>query len=133
MGGTNALMPMVSLRLPVYRKKVNSAISQVDTEIQQQRIQQEAVAQHFHRQQTGLELDLQRQMTQQVLYQQQIARLNQSIDVLSSAYSNSGEHFEEILRLEQERIKYQSNLLQSKTEQYVILAKQEFISGGYHE
>ena len=62
------------------------------------------------------------------LYQTQMTKTEQMIDLLYVAYSNSGKEFEEVLRMQQQLLKYQIALATSRTNFHIALAQLDYIT-----
>ena len=62
------------------------------------------------------------------LYREQINKTEQAIELLLTAYSNSGKDFEEILRMQQELLKYQIADAIALKDYYTALAKLDYLT-----
>ena len=62
------------------------------------------------------------------LYDVQILKTEQAIDLLYSAYSNSGKDFEEVLRMEQQLLKYNISQATATKDYFVAVAKLDYIT-----
>lgn len=126
--GKNVIMPMVSMSIPIYRGKYKAATKEVQ-------FNQEAIANYKTNAENTLvsnyemawyELDKARQLIE--LYNTQVSKTKQAISLLETAYSNSGKDFEEILRMQQELIKYQIAAATETKAFYVALAKLDYLT-----
>jgi flagellar hook-associated protein FlgK len=61
-------------------------------------------------------------------YMRQIEKTQQAIVLLHSAYSNSGKEFEEVLRMQQQLLKYEMSTATTLKSYYVALAKLDYLS-----
>ncbi len=126
--GKDAVMPMVSMSIPIYRSKYKSAVKEAQ-------FKQEAITNYKTNYANNLlsmyemnwyELEKSNELLQ--LYKQQIEKTNQAIILLMSAYSNSGKEFEEVLRMQQELLKYRIAEATAISIYYTALAKLDYIT-----
>jgi outer membrane protein TolC len=122
MGGDNMVMPMVTMTLPIYRKKTNAKIKE---------------AEYLTRQKTENLLtmewanafrdweDAERKIR---LYTEQVKLVDQTINLLLTAYSNSGRDFTEVLRAQQLLLDYQLKRVNAINQQYQSLAMLEMLA-----
>lgn len=126
--GKDVFMLMVSLSIPIYRGKYEAATKEAQ-------LNQEAIANYkinientliSNYEMAWYELEKSRQLIE--LYQTQIVKTKQAISLLETAYSNSGKDFEEILRMQQELLKYQIATASETKNFYVALAKLDYLT-----
>ena len=126
--GKNVIMPMISMSIPIYRRKYNAATKEAQ-------FKQEAIVNYKTNTENTLvsnyemawfELEKARQLVE--LYKAQTLKTNQAISLLETAYSNSGKDFEEILRMQQELLKYQIATATATKAFYVALAKLDYLT-----
>jgi len=126
--GKNAIMPMVSMSIPIFRGQYKSAVK----EAQFTQLAITAYKEDFENnlistyEMTWYELERATQLID--LYQSQMLKTNQAINLLLIAYSNSGKDFEEVLRMQQELLKYQMAQATALKEYYTALAKLDYIT-----
>ncbi|MCK6616322.1 MAG: TolC family protein [Cyclobacteriaceae bacterium] len=122
MGGENMFMPMVTMTLPIYRKKYSSQRKEAEY-LQQSAVQNKEAAK--------LELlsELERSLYEYEssnkrleLLTEQITITNQAIRLMTTTYSTGGIGIEEILRQRQSLLNYQQQQLSTLTEQHVIVS-----------
>ena len=126
--GKNAFMPMVSMSLPVFRGKYKASVEeaqlmQTSLEYKKQNMENTLFSSY---ETTWYELEKSEQLIQ--LYSNQMIKTVQMIDLLYVAYSNSGKDFEEVLRMQQQLLKYQIAIATSNTKFYVALAQLDYIT-----
>ncbi|UTW63077.1 TolC family protein [bacterium SCSIO 12741] len=126
--GKDALMPMVTMSLPLFRGKYKAAI-------QEAQFTQLAIAsskKDFENQLLSsyelfwYELDEAYQLI--ALYQKQIRQINQAQRLLVTSYSHTGEDFEEVLRMQQELLDYQIAEASALKNYYTALAKLDYLT-----
>lgn len=127
--GRDMVMPMVSVTIPIWRKKYNAAV-------EERRLMQHAYSDMKRNMENDLgamaemasyELEKLAKTTELLDLQQK--KTQQLIDLLLAAYSNNGKDFEEILRQQEQLFGYQSEIVNAQTEYQLALAKLDFLSG----
>ena len=106
MNGKDMFMPMVSVSIPIYRKKYNSMQSEA-------RLMQEATAEQSNTMQNNLMIEYQ-QFVQNLndaerrisLYQEQEELARKTTDLLLSGFTASGTDYEEVLRMQLKVLDY---------------------------
>lgn len=126
--GRNMIMPMVSVTLPIYRKKYKAFTKE-------SQLKQEAIEHYKSDVENTLisnyELtfyELESAKEQLLLYHRQIEKSKQIITLLEREYSNSGEDFVEILRMQQELINYQIAEATATKNFFIALAKLDYLT-----
>lgn len=104
--GKNALMPMVSMSLPIFRKKNKAAIKQVQLAGEALKNKKKNIENDLLSAYELAWYKLRKATQMNSLYTKQMASTQLAIDLLHSAYSNSGREFNEVLRMQQELLKY---------------------------
>jgi len=126
--GKNVVMPMVTMSLPIFRGKYKAAVKEAQ-------FTQSAIASSKEDFENNLvssyemawfELDRAMQLIE--LYGEQIKKTEQAMKLLLTAYSNSGKDFEEVLRMQQELLKYQIAEAIALKDYYTALAKLDYLT-----
>lgn len=112
--GKNALMPMVTMSLPIYRKKYKAAIREAELQEERYVLEKEATSNMLVSSYQDVSYEQIRQQELMELCAEQIDFLKQSRDLLYSTYSSSGSEFEEVLRTQQQLLVYQKKQLQAQ-------------------
>jgi len=126
--GRDALMPMVSMSLPIFRGKYKAArkealFAQTVIIASKKEFENNLVSTY---EMAWYEVNKAVQLIE--LYTVQTEKTEQIITLLHSAYSNTGKDFEEILRMQQELLKYQMAVASAKKEFYSALAKLDYLT-----
>lgn len=125
--GRDVLMPMVSVSLPIFKGKYKAA----EREAQ---LMQEAYA--FEKVNTINQLrgrfemlwyEIEQQNDLLNLFSSQLIETQQSLDILLSAYGNSGSEFEELLRMQQTLLKYQKQRVKAINQINISLAEIDYL------
>lgn len=126
--GKNAFMPMATMTLPIFRKKYKASIKEAQLTQTALFYQKEATKNSLvssyqmalYEQKKARELDY--------LYNRQIENTKEVIDLLYTAYSNSGKDFEEVLRMQQQLLKYEMAKATAKKQFSIALAELDYLT-----
>jgi outer membrane protein, heavy metal efflux system len=128
--GKDAYMPMVTVSLPIYRNKYKSAVKEarlmqtVYSEMEQS--EENNLLSEFEKAQ----FETEKALVEVELFDKQTKQVQQIIDISLVTLSNSdSDGFEEILRLQQQLIKYKSNKISALKEYYTAESMLLFIAG----
>ena len=72
--------------------------------------------------------EIQKQVELIELYIDQIEESKQSLNLLYTAYSNSGMDFEEVLRMQQQILKYEKMKVSALTQFHITMAELDYIT-----
>ena len=127
--GNDMIMPMVSVNIPVWKKKYDAAVEerrlmQLMYAGMKQDMKNELSAMY---EMTFYELEKMAQMTE--LLNLQMTKTQQAIDLVLAAYSNAGQNFEEVLRLQQQLFRYRMEKVTAQTEYQLMLVKLDYLTG----
>lgn len=126
--GKDVLMPMVSVSIPLFRKKYKAAeqearLMQESFSLQKKNRLNTLISEYD---QTSFDLQQKKHLVQ--LFEKQIQTTQQSLNLLFTAYGNSGKEFEEVLRMQQQLLQYEKNKATALTEFNVALAKINYLT-----
>ncbi|MDT8285728.1 MAG: TolC family protein [Elusimicrobiales bacterium] len=105
--GKDILMPMVSLSLPLFRGKYKASVEEARLTREAYSLRKKEYANSL---QSGYEMawfEVRRQLELIRLHTLQIRETERALDLLFSAYGNSGREFEEVLRMQQLLLKHE--------------------------
>jgi len=122
MGGENMIMPMVTVSLPIYRKKYNAAKKEADYAQQAAGYQREATERQLFTELENLLYEYQSAESRLKLLQEQVALTEQALRLLTTNYSVTGSGMEEILRQRQAVLSYRQQQLQAITGQHTTVS-----------
>ncbi|WP_051287298.1 TolC family protein [Algoriphagus mannitolivorans] len=128
MGGDNMVMPMVSLTLPIYRKKVNAKIKEAELLQEATLLQKEKTSNLLAMEWANAFRDWEDADRKIRLYSGQRELTDQTLNWLITSYTANGDDFEEILRTQQSLLDYQMKEINAINLQYQSLAKLEMLS-----
>ena len=126
--GKNIVMPMVSVSIPIFRKKYKAAKKEAQLMQESYALQKVETSNLLtsNYEMTWFEIEQQRELIN--LYEQQTKESNQSLNLLFSAYSNSGKDFEEVLRMQQQLLQYEKMKAAAEVAYNIALAKLNYIT-----
>ena len=126
--GRNAVMPMFRVSLPIYRKKYKSAVE--ESQLHQQAVEYQIKATKntlvSDYENSKYEVDKARQLDS--LYESQLQKTTQILNLLYTGYSNSGKDFEEVLRMQQQLLKYEMAKATVRTQYHLAYARLTYIT-----
>ncbi|MBS3994104.1 MAG: TolC family protein [Bacteroidetes bacterium] len=123
MNGEDMIMPMVSVTIPIYRKKYNAMKKEVDkmkeaTEFQYQATENNLKTAYFEVVQNYL--DASRRIE---LYAKQSSLANQSLSIMIKNYSASGTGLTDLLLIQQQTLDYELRQIQAVADYNIAIAK----------
>lgn len=120
--GQDMLMPMATISIPLYRKKYRAMVNEAT-------FQRNSLGQDIINVQNKLQSDLVVAINQYRdairnlnLYQELTQQANQTLNILTEAYVGGQEDYEEVLRVEQQLLRYQLGLEEAKANVNVAIA-----------
>lgn len=126
--GKDIIMPMVSVSLPIFRKKYNAATKEAKLMQESFSFQKEAYENKLNGTYYKLVFELEKERDLLKLYEGQVLTLSKSLNLLFAYYSNANKDFEEVLRMQQELLKYQKMQLSSISTFYIKLAELDYLT-----
>ncbi len=126
--GKNVLMPMVSISIPIFRAKYNASVKEARLMQESYTLQKQEVANMLVSEYEMVWFQIQQQLQLLSLYEQQIRTSQQSLNLLFTSYGNSGKEFEEVLRMQQQLLKYQKMKSTALVQYQIALAKINYIT-----
>lgn len=126
--GKDAFMPMVSASIPIFRKKYKSAKKEAQLMQESFAFQKEEIANQLTSAYEMAWFEIQKQHELIELYDLQMMESEQSLNLLFSAYSNSGGDFEEVLGTQQQLLKYEKMKATALAAFQIALAEMDYIT-----
>lgn len=126
--GQNALMPMVSVGIPIFRSKYRAAKKEAQLMQESYSLQKED---RINQLVSGFEMadfERKKQLDLLNLYDDQISETQQVLNLLLSAYSNSGKAFEEVLRIQQQLLTYKKMKATATMNYQIAIAKLNYLT-----
>lgn len=126
--GQDVLMPMVTMSLPIFRGKYNAAQKEAQLMQESYALQKEDAVNRLTSTYEMIWFEIQKQLDQIILYEEQIITSQQSLNLLFTAYGNSGKDFEEVLRMQQQILKYQKMKATALSDYNIAIAELDYIT-----
>jgi cobalt-zinc-cadmium efflux system outer membrane protein len=126
--GRNAIMPMVSMSIPIFRAKYKAAVKESQLMQERYTLQKEDFSNTLISSYEMTWFELQQQLQLLKLYDQQVEESNQVLNLLYTAYGNSGKAFEEVLRTQQQLLKYEKMKATAEIAYQIALAKLNYLT-----
>lgn len=126
--GRDVLMPMVSLTIPIFREKYNASVRAAKLSQEQFRLQKKEVANTLESEYEMARFELEQQHELLGLYRRQVQTTEQSLNLLFTSYGNSGKDFEEVLRMQQQLLKYEKLAAAAEAKTGIALAKIHYLT-----
>lgn len=122
MQAENMFMPMVTMTLPIYRKKYSSQRKEAEYLQQSAAQNKEAAKLELLSELESLLYEYESSNKRLELLNEQTAITKQAIRLMTTTYSTGGSGLEEILRQRQSLLNYQQQQLSTLTEQHIIIS-----------
>lgn len=127
MNGQDAIMPMVSVTLPIFRKKINAARKEAQLMGESILEQQEAQRNELQNEYEAALYELNSAKKLLDLYDRQIESSGQANKLLISGYSNSITDFDEVLQMNQDILMYQTQRIEALMNGLIAQAKLDYL------
>ena len=126
--GKDVFMPMVTMSLPIFRGRYKAAQKEAQLMRESFTLQKEEISNSLRSSYGTVRFEIQKQFELIQLFHAQIEESRQSLHLLYSAYGNSGKDFEEVLRMQQQVLKYQKLKVSAIAEYHIALAELDYIT-----
>ncbi|UBZ14412.1 TolC family protein [Flagellimonas marinaquae] len=126
--GKDVLMPMVTLSLPLFRGKYRAAEKEAQLMQESYALQKKEITNTLKTNYEMAVFDIRQQTDLISLFDEQIMESEQALNLLFTAYGNSGKDFEEVLRMQQQLLKYTKLKISALTQYEIALAKFNYIT-----
>lgn len=129
MNGNDMTMPMISLTLPIYRKKYKAMRHEAEFMREAATVSAENVTNNLrvNFQETMQSLNDAERRTK--LYTDQAMLADKSVQLLITSFSASGSDFEEVLRMEQQLLDYQFKKVEAVVDKNTSIARLVYLTG----
>lgn len=126
--GKDVLMPMVTVTIPIFRKKYRAARQEAQLLQQGVAFQKEELVNELTGAYHRAYFQVQQQADLVELYERQSTSTQQALNLLLSAYGNSGKDFEEVLRIQQQLLKYERLKATALSQYFIALEEVNYIT-----
>lgn len=128
--GQDVLMPMVSMSIPIFRGKYKGAIREAELLQESFELKKQDYSNSLLSSFQKVQFDLKKQTELIALYYRQVETTQQTLNLLLSAYANSGKDFEEVLNIQKQLLKYERMLLNTLVLYNVSFAEMNYLLSG---
>ncbi len=129
--GRNVIMPMVSLSLPIYRKRVKSAVR--EQQLLAESYQDEMAAAEFGlgSDQNRTTFELNKSRTYLDLYERQVRETEKVMELLTVKFSNTGSDYTQLLEVRRELLRYNELEIDARKNYFTQLAAMQYLTATY--
>jgi cobalt-zinc-cadmium efflux system outer membrane protein len=128
--GKDALMPMVSVSLPIFRRKYSEAARETKLKIEGLQYSIENTENMLVSQYEKLRFEANREIQLQLLYASQLEETRQIQNLLFTEFSDSGEQLDALLRVQMELLGYRVKQVKSETRLQTKIANLDYLVAG---
>ncbi len=126
--GRDIIMPMISMSLPIFRKKYSAAKKQAEFNEMALILSRKNNENNLIANYEKSLFSLKKQNKLIALHQQQIIKTKQIISLLLTEYSNSGKDFEEVLSMQQQLLNYRISKVSAINNYFIAFAKLDYLT-----
>ncbi|WP_339840970.1 TolC family protein [uncultured Maribacter sp.] len=126
--GKDVLMPMVTVSLPIFRGKYKAAVKEAQLMQESYSLQKTETTNSLNSNYEMALFDIRQQTDLISLFDQQISESEQVLNLLFTSYGNSGKDFEEVLRMQQQLLKYDRLKITALSQYRIAQAKMNYIT-----
>ena len=127
MNGQDAIMPMVTVTLPIYRKKYRAARKEAELMAKSAELQQTAQVNELQYEYESTVYELQKAERLLELYTRQVTSSDQANKLLISGFSSSITDFEEVLQMNQDILLYRTQAIEAIKNGLIAEARLEYL------
>ncbi|MCP9199687.1 TolC family protein [Gramella sp. GC03-9] len=125
--GQDAIMPMFSVSLPIFRKKYKAAREEARLMAQATEQEKKAMINELSSEAEMLNYELKKARQLMDLYDRQITSSNQANKLLISGFSNANADFEEVLQMNQDLLMLKIQKIETLANGYKAAAKLDYL------
>ncbi|WP_340077727.1 TolC family protein [Leptobacterium sp. I13] len=126
--GKDMFMPMVSVSLPIFRKKYKAAKKEASYKKEAYEHMKEAIQDKLIADYEETVFEMENTVQLMALYEKQIKNAEQSVQLLLKAYSTATSEFEELLKMQQQLLKYQLAKTTTLKKYHTAVANLEYLN-----
>lgn len=131
--GQDAVMPMLSVSLPIFRKKYKAAQKEAQFMQESYAHQKEEVENALSSEYESVIFEIEKSQKMLKLNRRQIENMDRILNLQLSSYRGEGSGFEEVLRIRQELLRYQLEIAGAEKEYFTAIARKNYITGNSFE
>ncbi len=127
--GKDAVVAMVTVSIPIFRSKYRASVKEAQLMQKGYSLQKEEFANTLTSRYEMARFEIQQQRRLLALYEQQEQTSRQALNLLLSAYGNSGKEFEDVLNMQQQLLSYDKMKITAEVQYLIALAKLKALTG----
>jgi outer membrane protein TolC len=127
--GRNMIMPMVTMTLPIYRKKYKSMQTEATYWMESVNNQKQDLENYLTTEFETIIVSIQDKDRKLLLLEEQIELMEQTLDISVTSYATEGSSFEEILSIQRELLDFRLEKLNTEIERQLAFARLENLIG----
>ncbi|MGI0105314.1 TolC family protein [Salinimicrobium sp. WS361] len=127
--GRDAIMPMLTVSLPIFRGKYKAARKQAAFLAESYEQRKEGLRNQLSAELEAALFEVREAQAMLQLYRRQVESSEQVLNLLLSSYRNAASDFEEVLRVRQELLKYQLAVAGAEANYLTALERIDYLSG----
>ena len=131
--GKDVLMPMVSVSIPLFRKKYDAVKKEAQFMQESFNLQKINLLNSLSAEFDKTLFEISQQLKLLELYREQVTTTQQSLNLLLSSYGNSGKEFEEVLRMQQKLLQYEKLMAKAVAQYHTATARVDYITAKKQE
>ena len=125
--GKDMIMPMVTLTLPIYRKKYSSMVRESEYMLNASQEKQNDILNNLKVEIQNIILDVKNFNRRIEQYKWQMILTNQSLSILTAGYSSTGTNLSDVLIMQQKLLDLKFKLIETQVDKQTIMSKLEAI------
>ncbi len=125
--GRDAVMPMLSLTLPIYRKKYKASVKQAELMGESTKKAQEALILTMKSEYASARYDLKKAETRLKLYDRQFQSAEKALNLLLSGFSSSVSSFDEVLQMNRDLLDYRLQKVEALKAGFIAAARIKYL------
>ena len=126
--GQDAFMPMVSVSLPIFRKKYEASKREIQLMQESYRLKKVELSNELLLGYETTWFELQKQQELIALYEDQIRETRQAVNLTLTAYRNASMEFEEVLTMQQQLLTYEKMKVSAVVQYLIAVAKIDYLT-----
>ncbi len=125
--GQNILMPMVTVSLPIYRKKYTAIRHEAQFQFDAIEAGKKDLLNNLTSEYEMATWQYKQATSRLDLYARQMTKSESALNILTTSYSSNNRDFEEVLRMQQQIIKYRLEIIVAETDAKIAGAKINYL------
>jgi outer membrane protein, heavy metal efflux system len=126
--GNDVVQPFVSISIPLYRKKYDAMEQEADFKLKKVQHDQQALKNNLRTAFEESRNELEDARDNAALFSEQVKQSKQALNLLTRSFSTAGKDFEEVLRMQQQLLKYEMALIRARIDQNIALARLQMLA-----